>query len=206
MSLNAVQADLQRLYDLETDLRVEQFLICDPRLASALGGSPDKTPEQLLFRSVEDSLDVSLYLAAELVDALRSPDEGNLHLRLLALEGVSHFLYLVWRAERGQALTRLELELQAEVDKFLHAGRAPGERDLRQLHDRHFEQVSYRDAPGTPDRSLYEEANRLAARYCGGLMGRYDGRLDHPALHGELRRFYRLPPGAKAAHIGQGMV
>lgn len=41
MSPNAPRTKLQGLYDLETELKVEQFLITD----AALGANPDKTPE-----------------------------------------------------------------------------------------------------------------------------------------------------------------
>ena len=40
---------------------------------------------------------------------------------LLAVEGVSHFVYLVHRARQERPVSAVELELQAEVDKYLVA-------------------------------------------------------------------------------------
>ena len=40
----------------------------------------------------------------------------------LALEGVSHFLYLIWNASFDRSVTLLEMELQAEIDKFVMLG------------------------------------------------------------------------------------
>ncbi len=36
-----------------------------------------------------------------------------------ALEGVSHFVYLAWNAGHDKPVSLLELEMQAEVDKYV---------------------------------------------------------------------------------------
>jgi hypothetical protein len=109
---------------------------------------------------------------------------------------VSHFLYLLFRARSERPVTRLELELQAEVDKYLIAlfflslqneGAVPA--GLRRLlFDR------YRLVEGLTAESAarYHEASRLARRYCGWLESRFlrGGRLSDLAR--EARRFWRL--------------
>ena len=54
-------------------------------------------------------------------DPLQALDEDNLADFCTALEGVSHFHYLVWSLARGRNVSLLELELQAEVDKYATA-------------------------------------------------------------------------------------
>ena len=44
---------------------------------------------------------------------------GNLADYWTALEGVSHFMYLAWNAGHDRAVSLLELELQAEIDKYV---------------------------------------------------------------------------------------
>ena len=45
--------------------------------------------------------------------------DGNVADYWTALEGVSHFLYLAWNAGHDKPVSLLELEMQAEVDKYV---------------------------------------------------------------------------------------
>ena len=46
-------------------------------------------------------------------------DADNLEDFWTAFEGVSHFTYYAWNAQREKRVTLLEMELQAEVDKYV---------------------------------------------------------------------------------------
>jgi hypothetical protein len=124
-------------------------------------------------------------------------DDGNLADYCTALEGVSHFHYLVWSLSRGRAVSLLELELQAEVDKYAvalalltrqRAGDFP-----RALHARMFDAVRFFPQPDEVIRRRYELANRHAARYCRSLDERFlRPRQWRPDMWlAELRRFFR---------------
>ncbi len=116
-----------------------------------------------------------------------------------AVEGVSHFTLLAWRAERGRGVSQLELEVQADVDKFALAvlqralHRAPGEvhRSSGLLRRALFERAAFHDAPDTPRGRRYRDAHRLAARYAQSLERRHlrGGRLAR--MVEELRDYYR---------------
>jgi len=128
-----------------------------------------------------------------------------------ALEGVSHFLYLAWNAGHDKPVSLLELEMQAEVDKYVasywlmrrqYPGHFPAE--LRRVL---FERTCI-DPRLTRERSeLYGEANRYAARFCRRLEQRLTQAAHAERAHGErevlaeLRRFYRLSNARKRAHI-----
>src|SRR6202030_239021 len=67
-----------------------------------------------------------------------------------ALEGVSHFVYSTWRLGRDLPVSLLELETQAEVDKyavtvFLLADQQGGGYPA-QVHARLFDRVSFDDS------------------------------------------------------------
>ena len=49
-------------------------------------------------------------------------NENNVADYWTALEGVSHFTYYAWNAARDKPVSLFELELQAEVDKFVTTG------------------------------------------------------------------------------------
>ena len=48
-----------------------------------------------------------------------SLNEENVADYWTALEGVSHFLYFAWNAGHDKTVSLLELELQAEIDKYV---------------------------------------------------------------------------------------
>jgi hypothetical protein len=115
----------------------------------------------------------------------------------LATEGVSHFLYLSFRADNDEQVSQLELELQAEVDKYaagLLAGNGVGaiRARSRALRERLFYRARFLDPPETAEGQRYRLAHRAAARYAAALEARYvdRGRIDE--LWAELRRFYRM--------------
>ena len=126
-----------------------------------------------------------------------------------ALEGVSHFHYYVWNADRARDVSLLDLELQAEVDKYAAAlrlilaqreGRFP-----RELFRQLFDAADFLPDLTPVERERYGEAHHFAARFCRRLEERFMcGRRARPdALLQELRRFYRLGRHAKLRHAQQ---
>jgi hypothetical protein len=110
-----------------------------------------------------------------------------------AIEGVSHFLYLAERARRELPATHLELELQAEVDKYVllshGAGRFHPARAQR-VRARLFERVSYLHAEDTEHGQRYRMANDLAARFARRLEELFARHGKVEAMRAALRRFY----------------
>ena len=213
MQLNQLQCEIEGRYDLSTPHRVEDFLFHDPHLAGALSNDPSLggAPEALLILEGEHGLDVSLFVDGAIIEQLRHDDpagclhNGNLAAFWVVLEGVSHFLYLVWRATLGRPITRLEMELQAEVDKFVIAAcwleRQHGRVSLVALRRLLFEHVGYRQTLDDDSRQRYWQANRLAARYCEVLARSMQGAAGAAGLSAELRRFYRMGQRQKVRHI-----
>ncbi len=203
MRLNQVQGQLERLYDVRSRHRVEDFLL---QQRTAWCNTAADAPETLLVRQHEDGLDIGLYLDQALLERLLrdSPaqqlHDGNLEDYLAAVEGVSHFLYLVWNAHHGRSVTQLEMELQAEVDKFVSAAywisRQYGAQALNSLHPALFSGYRLRDGLNPEQRQRYLRASRLAARYCRSLPPN-----ERRPIMAELRRFYRMPQGRKIRHI-----
>ena len=209
MDLATIQRELQCRYDLRCDYHVEDFLLQDRAVADVLRADdelPD-LPEQVLLQQSDDTLSLSVFLDPRITEKLGSDSpaaalhNGNLEAYWHAIEGVSHFLCLAWHAAHERPVTQLELELVAEVDKFLCAAICLGKQveavKLHGLHRLLF--AGFRWQPSA-QRDRYHEANRLAALYCTWLQHRY---LE-PGLQGmraELRRFFRLPKVDKLHHI-----
>lgn len=180
-ALRDTQRRLELLYGLEPAPDVALFTFLDP----------DNGPEQVLVRETLDALELQLSLPANLnVDAAPQSDD---HVSLV--EGVSHFVHLAERSRTRLSTSHLELELQAEVDKFvLLWDRVTTPHDapvLSDLHEWLFGRVTYLDEPGTVSGDRYRLANRLAARLCGKLVERARRASEFVAPLPFLRHFYR---------------
>lgn len=197
--------------------RVHGFLV--GREGARAAGAAPRAAEELLLVERGGALEVGLFLdEGVLAAAARAtphrPRAGLWSRRqadgiACAAEGVSHFLYLATRAEADRPVSLLELEVQAEVDKFallvLHLWR----RGRRRLHSlsaalrrRLFERVRYRHDLDAADLERYRTANALAAGYARWLEGRFVSQVDRDGLLRELRANYRRGAGEKLSHLG----
>jgi hypothetical protein len=215
MVLHSLQSLLGRLYDVELRYDVYDFLVTDRR--RVLGSAPDNdrraSEEELLLAETGDGAGVALYLDPEILRRLEAADphraltEENLADYCTALEGVSHFVYSTWRLDRDLPVSLLELETQAEVDKyavtvFLLGSQLCGTTYPAQVHARLFDRVRF-DARLEPDQyERYLTAHRCAAHYCRRLERRFvhRGVARIEAMVRELRKFYRLAHTAKLRH------
>jgi hypothetical protein len=193
---------------------VGDFLL-DRERARAAEVEP-RAPEALLVRESEEGLELGLFLADEVVDAVHAanPHDPRPLLVLPALlprlacaaEGVSHFVYLATRAAAGRPVSLLELEVQAEVDKFalllLHLWRRGLRRLSPALRRRLFERVAYHAHLDRDELARYQLANRLGGGYARWLEGRYVAGADVDGLFRELRSSYRLGGGEKLGYLG----
>jgi hypothetical protein len=183
-----VQAALERLYRLERVVSVEGFV---------LGAGSGEREALLLRESAEGDLEVSVRLPQ-----LPGPDAAlDLDTLCQIIEGVSHFVYVVERARVGRAATQLELELQAEVDKWVVLAASIDSFDARRsasLRARLYEDfVLVHDESSESGRELaerYRVANDVAHRFVRRLERVYVDRARFGELHAELWRFF---------HIGQ---
>jgi hypothetical protein len=212
--LRGMQSLLGRLYDVEVRYDVSDFLVTDRRALRNITPENDTRvlDEELLLAETVDGAGVALYLDPSLLKRLENADplgaltESNMADYCTALEGVSHFVYTAWRLHRDAPVSLLELETQAEVDKyaatvFLIAHQQGGTYPV-QVHPRLFDRVSF-DARLEPEQyDRYRTAHRCAAQYCRRLERRFvqRGEARIEALVRELRKFYRLGSTAKLRH------
>lgn len=209
--LELLQQRLNDIYRTDGAYDVRDFLITDPRAARRLGEACllPGTEESLLLAEQDDELAVSLFLSAELLARVEASDPiGRLVAGSLAdlwkvVEGISHFNCVVWKATQGRNVSLLELELQAEIDKFVSTTLLAAEQGAdelgRNLHRWLFDEVRFHSDLNERQHDRYRSANDYAARYCRGLAGAV-ARRDGAVLE-ELRHFYRLPMNDKISHI-----
>ena len=126
MLLSRLQELIGGIYDVRVAHDVYDFLVTD-RAHLPPGARGGTAEEEVLVAQLPGDAEValSLYLDPQLLQRLARADPleclhgGNVADCLTALEGVSHFMYLAWNAGHDKPVSLLELEMQAEVDKFI---------------------------------------------------------------------------------------
>ena len=181
-----VQAALERLYQLDAGMDLAPFI----RRAEG------DEREALLVREDAESMELSLRVP-ELSQsrAFDLEDGQSLDALCQIIEGVSHFVYLTNRAEVQRETTQLELEVQAEVDKYVVLSASVGELTearSRRVRERLFEQVKYVHLAHTDEGQRYRAANDCARRFARRLEREVIAPCRFGELHSELRRFYRM--------------
>lgn len=209
-----LQRELEALHAVETEHRVEDFVV-SRAILDRLGVNAPRAEEEMLVVEHEGELSLAVYYAPRVIEALQNVGASveallsrGLPTFCLALEGVSHFVYLTHRAGVPRPVSRLELEVQAEIDKFALAAlflwRRGLRRDVPELLRRLFDDVSYLPHLSPEDGDRYRTANRLARGYCQALTRHVDeGRVE--VLLAELRRTYRLGAGEKMGHLARAV-
>ncbi len=150
--------------------RLEHFYRLDPLPDVADFAVPTDADGREIVLVRESGEDVEI--AVSVPEAGLSPPAGEVSLDELCqiVEGVSHFVYLADRIRHERRMTRLELELQAEVDKFVIVGFTalahPDRNTAWRLVNRLYEGVQFLHEPHTEEGQRYRIANDLAAKFC----------------------------------------
>lgn len=184
-----IQRGLENLYRLDRAADVDAFI------THAEGDER----EALLLRETDDGLELRLRLPR--LEAL-GEDASSWDPICQIIEGVSHFVYIADRASRDRETTQLELELQAEIDKYvvLAASLSAHGFDVaksRHLRRRLYERVAFMHDARTTEGERYRVANDRAHRFTGWLERRFIAPRRYAELRTELRRFFHMSQGDK---------
>jgi len=198
--LNAIQTWMEQSYRLEPAGPLQPFLIDHELVLSYLGKRHPlaKAEEVVLLLDEAQDCHLGLYLDPRLLK--ENEVRLSAHQWMTLVEGVSHLLLLLNRLKSKQEVSQLELELQAEIDKFIFMkfyvpesgaeakGHLQREADLKKLD---------------PSRKItYETARRLAYRYCLQLENKYLVNRSWDPLWENLRHFYRMSHWEKLRSLG----
>lgn len=206
--LTDLQGALQRRYDVTVPYCVSQFVSHDSNHLDQLTGVSSDTPEMLLFQQNGDNLDITLFLDNKLLQHIddkrfrRDWNGSQFDNCCIVLEGVSHFLYLVWNAHYDRQVRLLDVELQAEIDKFVFTSMDTNKAACsHDLIERLFSNVRFRKDLSPDLHKRYQQANQMARVYCEWLSNNFALQMPNRNLTAELARFYRLSGTAKQSYI-----
>jgi hypothetical protein len=202
-----VQGALERVYQLDRVADVADFL----------HGAEAGEREALLLREANDgALEMTVRLpqlgrrAAHSAGASSSEDKDGADLDAVCqiIEGVSHFVYVVDRASTQRGATQLELELQAEVDKWVVLAASMSCFDVERsgvLRSRLYECVSFEHNVETELGERYRVANDAAHRFVRRLERDYVEQARYGEMRSELRRFFRVGQEEKL-RLGRALI
>lgn len=211
-TVRRIDRALKKLYALDTAYCAELFLL-DRRPRDA-----DASERAAVYLRANDSneLSVGIYLDPPLLKDLKSVRYGDvfsvppkqLDAFSVVTEEVSHFHYLLHHAvEAGRAVSRIELEAQGEIDKFMVSYYAfGGDRgDASALFDALFEKLFVRfdwaDHLSGKQRERYLEANDLARRFILSIRPLLERAGSADEALRQLRRFYSMPQLEKEKQV-----
>lgn len=212
--LKQVQNQLESLYGIGIRERVEEFIIGkDEALDLLQPPSEIKIPKELFLvrESQEDMVEVALFLDQKLIhnleknDPFESLNRENLSDFCILIEGISHFVYYLWKAHKEIPITQLEMELQAEIDKFLMLFFYLRS-DNQNMSSESFFKALFEDFQlfaelSEQEKERYQTASDLACRYCYQLQQKYQNNQEITQMLEEIRAFYKWSQSAKIKHI-----
>lgn len=178
--LRRIQCQLERFYGLERAPNVTRFV----------REGDHGSREVVLLRQSQDELEIALVLPPESKQISVGGAFDDVWLQVA--EGVSHFLYLAERVRVDLPVTQLELELQAEVDKFVLSLEFSSD-SARALLGRMFDSPRFLDPEDSEAGARYRLAHRLAARF----VSRVIVENDQQTARAQLRSFYRAGQAEK---------
>lgn len=210
--IKQIQSHIHSIYGIDVGEEAADYLIGENELISLLPAQQRTVIPRELFlvnpRPQEDTLEIALFFDENLKKNLAANDpltrlnDENISDFCTVIEGVSHFVYYLHKAALEHDITELEMELQAEIDKFVllsfFAEALPHEK--YQLLDLLFENY-FLVADLLPEQAeRYQTATGLARKYCYELLKRFKS-ADPTALLKEIRSFYPLRQDQKVRHI-----
>jgi hypothetical protein len=190
MVIKIVDRALKRLYNIDPKFKAENFLLQteDSEVEESDGDTNSfsvpsgRMHAALLVRADlgnTNDFSLAIYLSHALREKLKSISHWDVgswdHQQVSAFvtltEEISHFNYLLFHSLRGRKVSQLELELQADVDKFLIVffatikGREVTGAFFERLYDQLFLHFRLRDELTPQQRERYENANAVAKSF-----------------------------------------
>jgi hypothetical protein len=222
--LESLQRVIERTYDLETGVDdIGRFVIGDEgyrriygphdaagKVVETVGSATPGAGARTLVREAGGGLAVSIYYPDRLIrclernDPTRRLDDGNVDAFATLVEELDHFLMIAERYRSRGVMSLLDLELHANVTKYLVLKMFVGRMrrmarlsaaDSAWVRFHIFDKGEFAD-PDPDVQARYRDASRLASRYVRRLEA-----IDPARRPSELRRFHRMTPQGKVAYI-----
>ncbi len=215
--IKELQRKIEKTYALNTGItNIEQYIIGDKGYEEFYAKEKIRmvvnshSGAKVLIRDAGETLKVSIYYPDELIRELESNDprlslhDGNVDLCASFVEELDHFLFIAQNYKQNRPFSLLELELQANVTKYLvlkyfialqNKSIKLSKFDKEYIRYHLFYKRKY-DIEDTSERKRYEDAVKFGMMYTKhiDLLPQEDRLRD-------LRQFSRMTCPSKIRHI-----
>lgn len=211
--IQKIQSQLETVYGIKINEQAEDYLIEQDALKNLLPQNQSASAHKELFlvnpNPRDETLEVALFFDAELRhnlevnNPLERLSRDNISDFCSLIEGVSHFVYYIHKAQMACEVTQLEMELQAEIDKFVLLcllTDSLSQDSATHLLELLFENYNLHEHLTHDQIQRYHTASRLACQYCFRLAKNMSPEKMND-LKAELREFYSLPQQQKIRQI-----
>lgn len=197
--IESIQEKLQTIYRLPVFPKVRQFLL-SPAQAQLFDGSIRDQPRVLFFEENDDA-NIGIYLGKKIFKNITKNNHVfSLQDFCVVAEEVSHFVYLLWSKCNAKKINLLDLEIQAEVDKFLITKELfPNKETMIQ---KMFEKITLRKGLTSAQEDRYLIANRLGRKLALDWNSK---KMTFEKKMKWLKVFYRQTPNSRISMIERGM-
>jgi hypothetical protein len=215
--INELQKKIEKTYALDTGItNIEQYIIGDKGYEEFYAKEKIRTVvhsqsgARVLIRDAGDALKVSIYYPDALIRELEDNDprlgihDENIDLCASFVEELDHFLFIARNYKLNRPFSLLELELQANVTKYLvlkyfvalqNRSLKLSEFDREYIRHHLFYKRNF-DIENISERKRYEDAGKFGMIYTKQI-----DLLSHEERLRDLRRFSRMTCPSKIKHI-----
>jgi hypothetical protein len=219
--IKELQRKIEKTYALDTGItNIEQYIIGDKGYKEFYAKEKIVTVvkscsgAKVLIRDAGDTLKVSIYYPDELIRELEDNDprlglhDGNVDLCASFVEELDHFLFIAQNFKQHRPFSLLELELQANVTKYLilkyfvalqNKSLKLSKFDKEYIRYHLFYKRKY-DIEDASERKRYEDAGKF-----GMIYTKYIDLLPQEDRLRDLRQFSRMTCPSKIRHIQSTM-
>ncbi len=196
--IESIQKRIQDIYRLPIFPKVHQYLLSPAQFHSFSNGL-DRP--QVIYLDEEADASIGVYLGKKVFKSItRNKHVFSIQDFCVVAEEVSHFVYLLWSKCNSKKINLLDLEIQAEIDKFLLADEIF--QNDKMMIDKLFTHFSMRKGLSKEEVERYLTANRLGKKLA---MEWKKKKISHPQKVNWLRFFYRQNPHSRISMIERGL-
>jgi len=201
MKISEIYMMMCKIYGIMPVDDIMPFVISKMFESDKTIGNKIPNREALLVRDANDGIEIGLFISQKIIMAIQ-----NLNPFLCideiscAIEGVSHFIYVCDRVSKSIPVKKLELELQAEVDKFIilnSISLSNTNISPFTLFTALFEKFSLDESMENDEKQMYAIANKYAAKYCHHLISDYIISQKSAAMKHDVKIFFNKNLGNK---------
>jgi hypothetical protein len=196
--IHLLQEKLEEIYRLEKCPEANKYVL-SPKEFKRLAKSSDNP--QVIYVDEGSDATLGIYLGKRIFKKIQNKAKiFSFQDFCVMAEEISHFIYLIWSKSNGKKITLLDLEIQAEVDKFLLASNFF--RSQETVFQKMFETFMFRKNLLKDEKNRYIEASRLGKKLATNWKNKKISLSEK--IHW-LRFFYRQNPSSRIAMIERGL-